>query len=226
MSQPYFRYIPNFDYVSRTKSSNSISDYTTVKNLFKRASLRIDIIENLTYFDKYTIIGDERPDIVANKVYSDSNLDWLILLSNNIININVEWPLTQYSFDKIMLEKYGSYDNLYAGIHHYLSKEIRDSNGSVILPAGITIQKNYPPVVYYDSGLNQEITVSSNKFTIEVTNYEYESQIENDKRSIYILKSKYLNEVFNDLDSIMKYKKGSQQYVSETLKRGDNIRLY
>lgn len=226
MSQPYFRYVPNLDYVSRTKSSNSISDYTTVKNLFKRASLRIDIVENLTYFDKYTIIGDERPDNVAYKIYGDANLDWLILLSNNIVNINVEWPLTQYTFDKNMLEKYGSYENLYGGIHHYLSKEIKDSSGTTIFPSGVTIQPNYPPIVYYDSGLQKEVTVISNKFTTEVTNYEYENQLENDKRNIYILKTNYLNVVFNDLDSVMKYKKGSQQYVSETLKRGDNIRLY
>jgi hypothetical protein len=226
MSQPYFRYVPDFDYVSRTKSSNSIADYTTVKNLFKRAFLRSDIIENLTYFDKYNIIGDERPDQVAYKVYDDENLDWLILLANNIIDTNLEWPATQSAFDKIMLEKYGSYDNLYSGVHHYISKEVLSSTGVTIFPAGLNIQKNYPSITYYDSGLGQEVTVASNKFTEEVTNYQYEMQIENDKRNIYVLKQRYLNLVFNDLDDIMKYKKGSQQYVSETLKRGDNIRLY
>ena len=107
-----------------------------------------------------------------------------------------------------------------------LSKEIKDSSGTTIFPSGVTIQPNYPPIVYYDSGLQKEVTVISNKFTTEVTNYEYENQLENDKRNIYILKTNYLNVVFNDLDSVMKYKKGSQQYVSETLKRGDNIRLY
>jgi hypothetical protein len=226
MSKPYFRYIPDFEYVSRTQSSNSISDYTTVKNLFKRAILRTDIFENLTYFDKYTVVGDERPDNVADKVYGDSNLDWLVLLANNIININSEWPSPQSTFDNIMLEKYGSYENLYDGIHNYISKEVINSTGVTILPAGINIQKNSPPITYYDSGLGQEVTVPSIQFTSEVSNYDYEIQMENDKRNIYVLKQRYLNVVFNDLDKNMKYKKGSQQYVSETLKRGDNIRLY
>ena len=225
MSKPYFRYVPNFEYVSRTESSNSISDYTTVKNLFKRAILRTDIFENLTYFDKYTIIGDERPDNVADKVYGDSNLDWLVLLANNIIDINSEWPTPQFSFDKIMLEKYGSYENVY-GVHHYISREVRNSSGAIIFPAGIRIENNYPSITYYDSGLGQEVTVPSIQFTTEVSNYDYEIQMENDKRTIYVLKQRYLNVVFNDLDKNMKYKKGSQQYVSETLKRGDNIRLY
>lgn len=226
MSKPYFRYVPDFDYVSRTKSSNSISDYTTVKNLFKRALLRTDIIQNLTYFDKYTIIGDERPDNVAYKVYGDENLDWLILLANNIVDINSEWPATQSAFDEIMLEKYGSYDNLYSGVHHYISREVVNSSGAVIFPAGLNIQPNSPSITYYDFRLGQEVTVASNQFTQEISNYEYEIQMENDKRNIYALKQKYLNVVFNDLDGLMKYKKGSQQYVSETLKRGDNIRLY
>jgi hypothetical protein len=59
-----------------------------------------------------------------------------------------------------------------------------------------------------------------------ITNYEYESQLEDDKRNIFILKPQYLNVVFNDMEEIMKYKKDSTQYMSRTLKRGDNIRLY
>ena len=61
---------------------------------------------------------------------------------------------------------------------------------------------------------------------VPITNYEYEERLENNKRNIFLLKPKYLNVVFDDLDEMMIYEKGSTQYVSETLKRGDNIRLY
>jgi hypothetical protein len=61
---------------------------------------------------------------------------------------------------------------------------------------------------------------------VPITNYEYEERLENDKRNIFLLKPKYLNVVFDDLDEMMVYEKGSTQYVSETLKRGDNIRLF
>ena len=64
------------------------------------------------------------------------------------------------------------------------------------------------------------------KITTPVTNYEYESKIEDKKRNIFLLKPRYLNVVRDDMEEIMAYKKGSSQYVNGTLKRGENIRLY
>ena len=62
--------------------------------------------------------------------------------------------------------------------------------------------------------------------TQAVTNYEYEIKKEDDKRNIYLLKPDYLNVVFNDMDDFMRYKKGAAQYMSDTLKKGENIKLY
>lgn len=143
MSKPYFRQVPNFEYVSRNKDQQYISDYIPVKNLFKRGKLREDIFGNLSFFEKYSIIGDERPDNVAFKSYGDSTLDWVILLSNNILNIQSEWPLTQESFDRVMLEKYGSYETLYSGIHHYETNEILNSLGIRVLSSGIQISPTW-----------------------------------------------------------------------------------
>ena len=77
---------------------------------------------------------------------------------------------------------------------------------------------------YYD-GINFN-TVPVANMTKAVTNYEYEMKKEDDKRNIYLLKPEYLNILFNDMDAIMPYKKGATQYVSSTLKKGENIRLY
>lgn len=218
----YFRQVPNFDYVSRTAENKAISDYVPVKNLFKRGKLRDDIFGNLSFFTKYKIIGDERPDNVAFNIYNDETLDWVILISNNILNIQTEWPLPQTSFDAIMLEKYGSYTNLNA-VRHYETVEVKNVSGVIIVPEGLQVPQNFT-VTYYDYSLEQEVTKSS--ITVPVTNLQYEEKIENDKRNIFVLKPQYLNVVFNDLDNIMPYKKGTTQYVSDTLKRGDNIRLY
>ncbi len=471
MTKPYFRQVPNFEYVSRNPGDKYISEYIPVKNLFKRGKLREDIFGNLQFFEKYSIVGDERPDNVAAKFYDDSTLDWVVLLSNNILNIQSEWPMTQRTFDKVMLEKYGSYDNLYNGVHHYETEEIRNSLGIIVIKGGIhisptwktngnfleinnskiekiysgnfittlsgsitkddtiitltdaseilnlpqsivigneeirvtskdnntlTVQRGqnntiavshlnnesvdlikstttivvklvngipglrvgsqisinnvsenqyngqhiikeiitkgesnvkkftyelsevpnvaspilanprreetlftlfgnesifittlpeqtkfdfnyevgeieiykggvrlsensfianngtsvtfYIPFFreeiievkspqqlilanshyyeYWDAGLGYSVLVPSTSFVREVTNYEHELSIEEAKRNIYLLKPKYLNVIFNDLDDIMPYKKGSQQYVTENLKKGDNIRLY
>ena len=121
----YFSKVPDFDYVSRLPGAQ-IGDYIRVKNIFKGASIREDILEDLTLFTKYQIVGNNRPDNVAFDFYGNSNLDWVVLKCNNIINVQSEWPMTQEDFDRYLLEKYKSYDNLYNGIHHYETKEIKN----------------------------------------------------------------------------------------------------
>lgn len=243
MTKPYFRQLPNFDYVTRSSKLDSISQYTQVKNLFIRGKLRPDIEDNLLFFDKYNIIGDERPDNVAFKFYNDPTLDWIILLSNNIINLQSEWPLTQKDFESIMLEKYGSYDNFYNGTYRYVTQEVRNSLGQIVLEKGLGITNTWETgggfvknvnenglityyYEYYDPGTSSFTQVFQDKLITKVTNYEYEEKLENDKRNIFVLKPRYLNVVFNDIEDIGTYKKGSEQYVSQTLKRGDNVRLY
>lgn len=222
MTKPYFRQVPNFQYVDRTPGNQNISNYAEVKNLFKRAKLREDIFSDLSFFTKYQILGDERPDNVAYKVYNDSTLDWLVLLSNNIINIQTEWPMSEQSFNNFLLDKYGSESAIY-GVHHYETIEVRTSSGAIVVPAGLTVAANYS-VSYFDSvGIS---TVNNTNITVAVTNYQYEERIENEKRNIFVLKPTYLNVIFNDLEDVMPYKKGSTQYVNATLKKADNIRLY
>ena len=219
----YFRQVPDFDYVSRLPDAK-ISDYITVKNLFKRGKLADDIFQDLTVFTKYEIRGNDRPDNVANKVYDDPDLDWVVLLSNNIINIQSEWPLPQRDFDRYLLDKYETYEKL-NDVHHYETLECKNIAGAVIVPKGLWVESDYS-VTYYDWYAGVEITKSSSDIVVSVTNYEYEDEKENEKRNIYILKPKYLNIIKDDLKEMMQYKKGSTQYLDKTLKIAENIRLY
>jgi hypothetical protein len=330
MSRTYFENIPNFDYVSRVSGEKNLTDYVQVKNFFKRGKLRDDIFGDLNYFTKYKILGDERPDNIAYKVYGDENLSWVVLLSNNILNVQSEWPLPQESYHNYLMEKYGSEENLYA-VHHYETNEIKNSSGIVVIKKGVIINPTWksngnfvevrksfirnitsgdgvtpsstvtvtmrdllpnirvgaqiqingvrssgydgrylvstvvnnrtftyaadtvpttaaPSLTgleevnftlsntstrgnayffeYYDDGLGEMVQVPSTAIVREVTNLQYEDEIENAKRNIFLLKPAYLNIFYNDLDEFMPYKQGSTQYMSETLKKGDNIRLY
>jgi len=248
MSLSYFNLLPNFEYVSRNYDEKNISSYTTTKNLFKRAKIRDDIFENVAFFERYNIIGDERPDNVAGKYYNDSTLDWLVLLSNNILDVNSEWPLPSNTFEKVMLNKYGSYDKLYS-THHYETIEVTNSLGKIVLPGGLFVSNlirdyrvyvkdefgedvenaEYNKLVpyfieYYDYGLGQEVLKTN--IIKEVTNYDYEVTIDEKKRNIFLLKQTYIPVILDDLDNIMTYKQGSSQYITNKIKRGDNIRLY
>ena len=224
MPKPYFKQLVDFEYVNRTDDGKLISDYTTVKNLFKRGKLREDIFQETTFFEKYSIQGDDRPDNVAKKVYGDSSYDWVVLLSNNIINIYEEWPLPQAGWDAYLLEKYNNnYDTLYNGIHHYESNEVKNSKGVVIFPGGVRVGAAQS-VSYFDQASNQQVTV--NPVSKGITNYEYESRLNDDKRNIFLLKPIYIPVIRDDIEIMMRYKKGSTQYVSKSLKRAENIRLY
>ena len=217
----YFNYLPDFEYVSRLPDAK-ISDYIRVKNLFKKGVIRDDIFQDITFFTKYQIQGDDRPDNVASKVYNDSKLDWIVLQSNNIVNLQTEWPLSQNDFDRYCLEKYGDYNTLYNGVHHYETIELKNSSGVVILPASKTVPSDFS-ISFYDDQLEQVISASE---TTTVTNYEYEDNIQTNKRNIFLLKQEYIPVVIDDVEDIMSYRKGSTQYMSRTLKRADNIRLY
>ena len=217
----YFKQVPDFEYVSLLPDAR-ISDYINVKNLFRKGYLRNDIFQDLTFFTKYQVKGDDRPDNVAYSVYNNASLDWVILLSNNIINVQNEWPMPQANLERYLLDKYGSHEALYS-THHYETQEVKNSSGVTILKEGLTVDSDFS-VTYYDWMIDSLETKSN--ITTAVTNYEYEMEIENDKRNIFVLKSRYLNVVKDDLEEIMTYKEGSTEYINETLKRAENIRLY
>ena len=218
----YFDKVPDFEYVSRLPDA-LISDYIPVKNLFKRITLRQDIYQDLSFFTKYKITGNDRPDNIASKVYGRSDLDWVVLTSNNIINIQDEWPMPQLEFDAYLLNKYGTYDNLNSS-HHYETTELKNSDDVIIVQKGLQVPSTYSITYYFDSGIDSGMVTSYP--VVEITNYQYEEKLNNNKRSIFLLKPRYLNVIIDDFEELMTYKKGSSQYKTETLKTADNIRLF
>ena len=222
MANRYFRNIPDFEYVNRTKDGQLISNYTQVKNFFKKGKTREDLFQDLTVFEKYSIRGDDRPDNVAYEIYGDATLDWVVLLSNNIVNIYNEWPLNQQAFESYVLDKYGTLAKL-DEVHHYESNEVKDSSGVIIFPKGVRVSAAQS-VSYFEPLSDEQVTV--NPVSKAVTNYQYEQSVNDKKRRIFLIKPIYLNVVFDDLEEMMQYKEGSTQFVSESLKRADNIRLF
>jgi len=223
MPNPYFSNLGDFLYVNRTRDGRNEGDYSLVKNLFKRARLREDIYQDLAFFSKFDVLGDDRPDNVADLIYGDPTLDWVVLLSNNIVNVQSEWPLSQADFNRYITEKYGTEENLYSGIHHYESREVKANDGTIIIPSGARVSVGQS-VSFYDEITDQQVIRTD--VAMPITNYMHEDKLNNDKRNIFLLKPIYLNILFDDIEEIMSNKKGSTQFVSRTLVAGDNIRLY
>ena len=222
MKKKYFTNVPDFDYVSRLPDSKYISDYVQTKNLFRRVKMSEEIFGDLTFFKKIIVRDGERPDVVAYRAYGNANLDWLVMLSNNIINYETEWPMDSVSFNNYLLNKYGSYQAMY-DVHHYETVEVKDGNGFLIMQKGLIVPQDFS-FTYTDSATGEEVIASN--FAISVSNQQYETRIEEKKQQIFLLKPKYIRLIEDEIAELMPYKEGSTQYVGKSLVKGDNIRLY
>ena len=242
----YFSYFPEIAYVSRTNDRSSSDEYIVVKNIFKRVKLRDDFYNVVTAFDDYMIISDERPDQVAEAVYGDPRYDWVVLITNNITNIRDQWPLNAQDFQKYLLDKYGSEEEL-TKVHHYITEVSIDTKKRIVVPEGLRVDSNFNSQ-YLDQTTRQEINyggtlnalstidsvgtvkdangnVVTHDNILAVSNYEYEENLNDAKRRIKLLKKDFLNVVVSDMRSIMKYRKGTGQYITRGLKQAFNPRL-
>ena len=217
----YFNELPNISYPSLLPANNRIEDKVIVKNIFRRSKLRTDVDQAITAFNYYYIPENDRPDVVAENVYDDSELDWVILTSNNITNVRDQWPLSHNDLHTFMLEKYGSEQNI-LGVHHYETKKIVDEYNRVVMPDGLEVDMNFS--FEYLSYSKQIIKILSSQVVAMITNYDYEVKLNEEKRRIKILKPEFLPVFITDHQRIMKYKESSD-FISTKLKNTYNPRI-
>ena len=212
----YFRELPEVEYQSFLSDAISSKDYLTVKNLFRRNKLRDDLQSSFTLFNKYEIVEGARPDTVAEEFYGSAELDWVVLITAGILNVRDEWPLSNYELYQYAEKKYGV-ENL-NNFHHYETREIKDSKGRLILPAGKIVDDDFT-LNYSDDGTN--VSVSGNTVRTGVTNWTYETIENNKKSSIFLLRRGYLQQFLNDMREIMTYGLSSQ-YITDSVIRTEN----
>jgi len=211
----YFRELPDLEYESPFANRISSSSYVQAKNIFRRMKIRDDLQNIFTVFNKYEIREGARPDTIAEEIYGKSDLDWVVLLSANIINVRDQWPLSSKDLYEYTVSKYGL-ENINR-VHHYETKEVKDSDGNLVLPAGKIVDENFtiPNPDPFLPELNPVIAVS---------NYTYEVKENEKKQTIYLLKPSYLQQFLNDMRSEMAYD-DSSQYVNKNLIRTANTRV-
>jgi hypothetical protein len=214
----YFQELPNISYPSLLPARNKIEDRIVVKNIFKRSKLRTDVDQAITGFDYYCIEDEQRPDTLALELYDNSELDWVILTVNNITNIRNEWPLNNNDLHAYMLEKYGSEQGI-LGIHHYETKQIIDEYSRLIMPAGLEVDKDF--TFKYKNYTNTIVTVNP---VVTITNYDYETRLNEDKRKIRVLKPQYIGAFISEHRQIMNYGR-STDFISKKLKGTYNPRI-
>ena len=237
----YFRELPNIAYQSPLLHKNSSKDFLVIKNIFRRVKLFDYIRGSATIFNKYVIGDGERPDTMAESLYGDSRLDYVIILVAGITNINHEWPLQDYQVYDYALSKYGSETEMNK-IKYYETFEIRDNQEHQILPPNLIVDadfkidgtaKKYPSTIRYtlksqDGNVQlddkDEFTVTTDNIAYAVTNLEYEYTQNEKRREIDVLDVGYLNTFINDLRDIVRYDPSSS-YITSSLVSTENTEV-
>ena len=210
----YFRELPNLRYPSFLPEKTSSLDFVEVKNVFRRVKLRDDLQNNFTVFERYEIPMDFRPDVVAEELYGSDQLDWVVLTVAGILNVRNEWPLSDRDLYDYSFDKYGEDLN---SVRFFETKEVKDTNGRLILPKGKVVDSNFtiPKPGEPTAILNPIVGIS---------NYEYETRLNDEKRSIFVLREEYLQQFLNDMREIMTYDESSE-YIDERLAQTENTNI-
>tara|TARA_S200000501_G_scaffold244693_1_gene229072 strand:+ start:28 stop:753 length:726 start_codon:yes stop_codon:yes gene_type:complete len=236
----YFRELPEIAYQSPLSHKNSSKDFIVIKNIFRRVKL-LDYLKDATSLFNKFIIGDgDRPDTIAEILYGDSRLDYIVILVAGITNINHEWPLQDYQIYDYALSKYKTEEEMMK-IRYYETFEIKDDQNRQILPPNLIVDADFKMYgsstqagsVRYNlisqEGNTQlddknEYTVATDNIARAVTNLEYEYSENEKKREIDVLNSGYLQTFINDLRDIVKYDKNSN-YITSSLAQTENTEV-
>ena len=236
----FFKELPSIAYQSPLSHKNSSRDYIVIKNIFRSAKLMDYVRSGAIAQQKLVIKDGDRPDTIAEYLYGDSTLDYIVILVAGITNINHEWPLQDYQVYDYALEKYGSEAEMNA-VKYYETFEIKDDQGRQILPPNLIVDvdlKLYGSSTQFgtnrynlisQAGNRQlddktEYTVATDKIARAVTNLEYEYTYNEKKREIDVLKNGYVQTFINDLRDIVKYDKNSS-YITSSLAQTENTEV-
>ena len=177
----YFKNFPTIPYDA--VGSGQTKD---VKNILRRVSVRSKVKANVLFYDTYDVKEGESPESIADKLYGDPELHWIVLLVNDITDVYHQWPMRYSQFLQFVNDKYSDPN----GVHHY---EIAQSSGDTTK----TIE------VYNNSALyTGDTDFYSNATTI--TNIEYEEDRQDELRKIRLLDPNYVDQFVEEYETLMK----------------------
>ena len=177
----YFDTFPKILYDSKGNGQVKI-----LTNLLKRVAIRTKVKNNTSLFDTYTVQNGDTPESIADKLYDDPELHWVVLMVNDITDRYHQWPMSEQQINTYMSEKY---DNPYA-VHHY---EISQSSGDT----STKIE------VYNNSALYTGDTDFYSDASI-ITNREYEEREQDKKRQIRLLDPSFIDQFVEEFKLLMK----------------------
>jgi hypothetical protein len=160
--------------------------YKDVTNILRRVAMRSKIKQNTWIYDTYDVKEGETPEMIADKLYNDPELHWVILIVNDITDRYHQWPMTTPQFLAFINDKYDNVDD----VHHY---EIAQSSGNTATKIEV-----YQNSALYTGDSDFYASAST------VTNFEYEESVQDEVRKIRLLDPLYIDQFVTEFETLMK----------------------
>lgn len=175
-----------------------------IPDILRRAVLSDELKNNSAYFEQYDIKDGETPEIVADYWYGNSNMHWLILLANDIIDPRFDWPMSYNNLVEFVKGKYGEQD-LYS-IHHYVNARDYVVNGYRSLSQNSSFSSPSSILLQTTTGeVNTMVFENFPRGTLfPVSNLMYETAENEKRRRINILKPSIVAAIETNFTNVIK----------------------
>ena len=174
-------------------------------NLMARASVIPELLKNPAIYYKYDIQEGDTPEIIAHKYYGDSYRYWIVLLANEILDPQWEWPMSGQVFQNYITTKYTDF-NAYSTIHHY-EKTLTQFDFGTNTTTTNTVEIDEDTYISLEETTKTfslptgDVSITVSKSAVNY--YDYEEKLNESKRNINILNSNYVNQLETELQKLM-----------------------
>tara|TARA_E500000331_G_C17244607_1_gene708586 strand:+ start:1099 stop:2016 length:918 start_codon:yes stop_codon:yes gene_type:complete len=192
----YFSYLPNVQVRTSSYRTNNVDPYKLAKNIFRRIKIRENLDDIILGFNQYTIKNNQRPDQVALEVYGTMSYDWLVLLTNNIINLYDEWPMSEDELERYIESEY---DEDSSSVHHWVTQKVTDGRGRTLLKGDRTVSEDFSYTRPDGTAIPKDQIVRP------ISVYDHESEKNDFKRNIYLLRKEYINGFIEEFSTLVDY---------------------
>jgi len=213
-------FLDTFPKIIYNINRSKITNYDLATNIFFRLGIIKNTLDNTSAYYIYTIKESDKPEILADNIYKDPQAHWIILLANDMIDPQYDWPMNYADFENYIINKYGSVAVAQSTDHHY-EKVIQRQAGTLNEPYIFRQRIDYanttntvPTSYHYDyyTGLAEDIeylTYSVANTTVyeavsreAISCYDYEYNLNESKRTIKIIKPEYYVQIMGELQSL------------------------
>jgi len=212
----YFNYFPKTFY----SSNNSTTGLDTVTNIISRFTFEQALKDNSSAFYKYSVQDSDTPEIIAYKYYGSSERHWVVLLFNDIIDPQFDWPLRYDAFINFVDEKYtangAANTTVQTGLAWAMSMNNVQAYYKIVTKTDID-NISLVEKIQVDANVYANVASTTQVFTLadgatitqvitkeKKTHYDYEMEENESKREIRLIKNEFISQIEKEFKKVIK----------------------